>query len=159
MGLYKEWCDATKEKNKRKRYWTYVEKDGGRDEIRDDLAETIRSLDVIPPSVIGAFVAICGELRTAGFSASDAVLAVDSVMDMTIDSAVGWRRLTAPTPDGPVVADRMRHALESEFAAHADWAEFGSLMAGALTGSPGAWWRSKLDLILDGIAVRHHRAT
>jgi hypothetical protein len=43
VGLYKKWCEATKEKDKRKRYWTYVEKDGGRDEIRDDLAEVIRS--------------------------------------------------------------------------------------------------------------------
>jgi hypothetical protein len=43
MGLYKKWCDATKEMNKRKRYWTYVEKDGGRDEIRDELAEIMRS--------------------------------------------------------------------------------------------------------------------
>lgn len=43
MGLYQKWCDTTKEKDKRKRYWTYVEKDGGRDEIRDGLAETIRS--------------------------------------------------------------------------------------------------------------------
>lgn len=43
MGLYERWCESAKEKNKRKHYWTYVEKDGGRDEIRDDLAETIRS--------------------------------------------------------------------------------------------------------------------
>lgn len=43
MGLYERWCDASREKDKRKRYWTYVEKDGGRDEICDDLAETIRS--------------------------------------------------------------------------------------------------------------------
>lgn len=43
MGLYERWCDATKEKDKRKHYWTYVEKDTGRDEIRDDLAETVRS--------------------------------------------------------------------------------------------------------------------
>ena len=43
MGLYERWCDASRKKDKRKRYWTYVEKDGGRDEIRDDLAETIRS--------------------------------------------------------------------------------------------------------------------
>lgn len=43
MGLYKEWCDATKKTDKRRRYWTYVEKDGGRDKIRDDLAGTIRS--------------------------------------------------------------------------------------------------------------------
>ena len=43
MGLYERWCESTKEKDKRKHYWTYVEKDGGRDEISDDLAETIRS--------------------------------------------------------------------------------------------------------------------
>lgn len=42
MALYKRWCDATKAKDKRKYYWTYVEKDGGRDEIFDDLAERIR---------------------------------------------------------------------------------------------------------------------
>lgn len=43
MGLYKRWCEATKKKDNRKHYWTYVEKEGGRDDIRDDLAETIRS--------------------------------------------------------------------------------------------------------------------
>ena len=43
MGLYKRWCNASRKRDKRKRYWTYVEKDGGRDEIRDDLAETFRS--------------------------------------------------------------------------------------------------------------------
>ncbi len=43
MGLYEKWCEATKTTNQRKRYWTYVETDGGREEIADDLAETIRS--------------------------------------------------------------------------------------------------------------------
>ncbi len=43
MGLYERWCESTKEEHKRKRYWTYVEKDGGRDEISGDLAQTIRS--------------------------------------------------------------------------------------------------------------------
>lgn len=43
MGLYEKWCDSTKKNNKRKHYWTYVEKDGGRDEINDDLVENIRS--------------------------------------------------------------------------------------------------------------------
>jgi hypothetical protein len=43
MGLYERWCEATKERDKRKFYWTYVEKDGGRDGVRDDLAQTIRS--------------------------------------------------------------------------------------------------------------------
>jgi Cap4 SAVED domain len=43
VGLCKKWCDATKEKDKRKRYWTHVEKDGGRDQIRDDLVESMCS--------------------------------------------------------------------------------------------------------------------
>ena len=43
VGLYKKWCKATKEEDKRKRYWTYVEKDGGRDKIRGDLGERVRS--------------------------------------------------------------------------------------------------------------------
>lgn len=43
MGLYERWCKATKESDQRKHYWIYIEKEGGRDDIRDDLAETIRS--------------------------------------------------------------------------------------------------------------------
>jgi hypothetical protein len=43
VGFYEKWCESTKEKDKRKHYWTYVEKDGGRDKIREDLAKTIRS--------------------------------------------------------------------------------------------------------------------
>lgn len=43
MGIYERWCKSTKQKNKRKNFWTYVEKDGSRDEICDDLAKTIRS--------------------------------------------------------------------------------------------------------------------
>jgi hypothetical protein len=43
VGLYKKWCEVTRAQHKRRHYWTYVEKDGGRDEIRDSLAEAIRS--------------------------------------------------------------------------------------------------------------------
>ncbi len=43
LGLYEKWCESTREKDKRKHYWTYVEKDGGRNDIRNDLAKTIRS--------------------------------------------------------------------------------------------------------------------
>ena len=43
MGLYNRWCDASREEDKRKHYWIHVEKDGGRDEIRNGLAGTIRS--------------------------------------------------------------------------------------------------------------------
>ncbi|KAB2704075.1 MULTISPECIES: Hachiman antiphage defense system protein HamA [Pseudomonadota] len=43
MPLYEEWCDTTKEKDERKEYWCLVEKAGGRDAIRESLAETVRS--------------------------------------------------------------------------------------------------------------------
>jgi hypothetical protein len=43
VGMYKRWCDTTKENDKRKRYWTYVEKAGGRGKIRGDLTEAIRA--------------------------------------------------------------------------------------------------------------------
>lgn len=43
VGLYGKWCTATKKRKKNKHYWTYVERDGGRDNIRGDLAKTIRS--------------------------------------------------------------------------------------------------------------------
>lgn len=43
MDLYIRWCDANKARKKRKYYWTYVEKDGGREEIWDNLIEAIRS--------------------------------------------------------------------------------------------------------------------
>ena len=43
MELYERWCQVTKENDKRKNYWIYVERNGGREEIRADLAETIRS--------------------------------------------------------------------------------------------------------------------
>lgn len=43
VGLYAMWCESTKQEDERKHYWTYVEKDGGRHQVRDDLAEIIRS--------------------------------------------------------------------------------------------------------------------
>lgn len=43
MALYKRWCESSKAQDKRKHYWTYVEKDGGRDKVRGHLIETIRS--------------------------------------------------------------------------------------------------------------------
>lgn len=30
MGLYERWCESAKEEDERKRYWTYIEKDGRR---------------------------------------------------------------------------------------------------------------------------------
>jgi len=69
VGLFERWCESTKEENKRKHYWTYVEKDGGRDEIRDDLAQTIRShydqLERIAEDVKRLGYEVAGEILSA----------------------------------------------------------------------------------------------
>ncbi len=62
MGIYK--C-ATKEEDKRKRYWTYVEKDGGLDEIRDELADTMRSHYDRLDRIAGAAAGRPAEVRAA----------------------------------------------------------------------------------------------
>ncbi|MBP2277001.1 Hachiman antiphage defense system protein HamA [Sphingomonas sp. PL20] len=43
MGLLEDWCDKEGTKDDRKRYLTFVEKEDGREAIRDTLAETMRS--------------------------------------------------------------------------------------------------------------------
>ncbi len=69
MGLYERWCVPTKEEDKRKRFWTYAEKEGGRDQIRSDLAETIRShydrLERIAEDVKRLGYEVAGEILSA----------------------------------------------------------------------------------------------
>jgi len=69
VGLFERWCESTKEENKRKHYWTYIEKDGGRDEIRDDIAQTIRShydqLERIAEDVKRLGYEVAGEILSA----------------------------------------------------------------------------------------------
>ena len=43
MGLFEDWCDKEATRDKRKRYLTLIEKEDGRDAIKDNLAETMRS--------------------------------------------------------------------------------------------------------------------
>lgn len=69
MVLYERWCESTKEEDKRKHYWTYIEKDGGRDDIRNDLAETVRShydrLERIAEDVKRLGYEVAGEILSA----------------------------------------------------------------------------------------------
>ena len=69
MGIYKKWCKANREQDKRKRYWTYAEKHGGRDEIRNELAGTVRShydrLDRIADDVARLGFTVAAEILRA----------------------------------------------------------------------------------------------
>ena len=69
MGIYEKWCDTKREKDHRKRYWTYVEKHGGRDHIRNELAATVRShydrLDRIADDVARLGFGVAAEILRA----------------------------------------------------------------------------------------------
>lgn len=67
MSLYERWCEPTREDNKRKHYWTYVEKVGGRDKIRADLAESIRSH-------YDRFERIADDVKRLGYEAAGNIL-------------------------------------------------------------------------------------
>lgn len=43
MAIFDAWCDFEEKKNKRKRLWTLIEKDGGREAVQAELADTMRS--------------------------------------------------------------------------------------------------------------------
>jgi hypothetical protein len=43
VQIFEDWCASSKEEDSRKHFWTFAEKEGGRDVIRGPLAQTIRS--------------------------------------------------------------------------------------------------------------------
>ena len=43
MALFRTWCKASRNNDRKKHYWTYVEKKNGRAKISDKLTKTIRS--------------------------------------------------------------------------------------------------------------------
>ncbi|EXL08727.1 hypothetical protein [Aquamicrobium defluvii] len=107
------------------------------------LADAMRSLDTTPPSAIRGFAEATAQLETFGFPQPDAVLVLDSIMDMTVDSASSWRRmvrmgraLLQAGHDGPEGAPSLAPQIQA--------------MTKALSGDPEEWWRRKPALLLDG---------
>ena len=72
----------------------------------------MRTLSATPPAGAQAFARVCEVLETFEFSAQDAVLFVDSIMDMTSDSASGWQRLGTPLRDRTVPKETLRRSWQ-----------------------------------------------
>lgn len=112
------------------------------------LAETIRSLDRTPPSAIRAFSQACRRLEAHGFTTVNAALVMDSVMDMTSDSASLWENLKKEAHDGGKPAEKLSASWQA--AADAQTKLHVQLMTRVIDGDPKIWWRKKLDLLLLG---------
>lgn len=118
------------------------------------LAEAVRGLAATPSEVVAAFTRICRRLETFGFASDDAMLIVDSIMDMTCDSAVGWRHMRMDAGEGATVGVRIRQSWQSAAAANRDMTQHVAAMERIIAGDPESWWRRKLDILLDGAAAR-----
>lgn len=117
------------------------------------LADILRTLDVTPPSVVRAFAEATARLEAFGFTRPNAVLVLDSITDMTVDSASGWRRLARKGRAGRSVGETLVASWTAEARASSAIAPQIGEFAGVLTGDPDTWWRRKLGLLLDGAEV------
>lgn len=124
------------------------------------LADILRTMEMTPPSAVRAFAEVVRRLESFGFTRPNAVLVLDSIVDMTTDSVSGWRRLARRGRAGKRVGD----SIVASWTAAAREAG-GTLapqideFAAVLTGDPETWWRRKLGLLLDGAEVLLARQT
>ncbi|WP_180899677.1 TetR/AcrR family transcriptional regulator [Martelella soudanensis] len=114
------------------------------------LAEAMRTMDRTPPAGIRAFSRACRHLEAQGFGTEDAALIMDSVMDMTSDSASMWERLRRENADG-TIAERLRASWQA--GADDQTETHVCLMSAVIEGEPKEWWRKKLLLLIRGAAA------
>jgi AcrR family transcriptional regulator len=118
------------------------------------LAEALRRLETLPPSGLRAFAEAAGRLEACHFRRETAILVLDSIMDMTLDSAVGWRRLSRSAAGEPSLAERMGRDWTALAGGTPEARDQIEAITRVLTGDPETWWREKLALLLDGAEVR-----
>nr|WP_319515223.1 TetR family transcriptional regulator [uncultured Cohaesibacter sp.] len=110
----------------------------------------MRSLDVTPSSVIRVFSKACRRLEDFGFSTQDATLVLDSIMDMTNDSSIGWQHMQSKGQNGAPVSRSLVQAWNEMSEKEASLSPYISIMTDIISGNPKDWWKKKLYLILDG---------
>ncbi|CAN02202.1 TetR/AcrR family transcriptional regulator [Clavibacter michiganensis] len=99
------------------------------------LASAIHHLDTAPDQVVLRFTAAIRDLTRMGFAEAEAVLVLDTVLDIGVESYVGWERVLAA---GGGAADRP--------------ASSSPIVDATL---PAAMGRGLLALAADGIAAEH----
>ena len=117
------------------------------------LANAIRMMDATPPAGIRAFSSACRRLEAFGFSSEDAVLIMDSIMDMTNDSSSGWQRMASPAEHGGTVGESIQRSWDMLASDGGAILSHIALMSAVISGDPKDWWRRKLALLLDGAAA------
>lgn len=115
---------------------------------------TEMSTAILPARMAGLFddLAVC--LVEQGFTADEALLAVDTVIDMTLDHRRGVENLAQPVEGR---AEDLRDQIESIWEDDGDPGPRGMVrraMSSAISADPRSWFLRKLGLVLDGVERR-----
>lgn len=119
-------------------------------QLHPGAARIVRDLAVTPPKSIATFAKATKELQKFGFSPSQAVLLLDSVLDMTVDAAIGWDRSNSQDSKVKNASERMLNAWLNEAEDAPEIRTQINAMTQAMIDPPEVWWEKKLNLILDG---------
>ncbi|MEM7288577.1 MAG: TetR family transcriptional regulator [Actinomycetota bacterium] len=110
------------------------------------LIAALDTADRIPENFQEHLRAVHGHLVVLGFDAGKALLAIDIVYDLAVDSAQRSAQLHTRTES------EVQQLGEEWQAAYDD--DLGDLMLEAITGEPVVWFQRKLDVVLAGIEAR-----
>lgn len=114
------------------------------------LAELMRTMEKIPPMAIRLFSACCKHLEQYGFTPWDAVLVVDSVMDLTCDSSSGWYQLDKLGKDGHKLGESRRQSWNEQANQDPNTAMHINMFNQIMDAGSRDWWQRKMGLILNG---------
>jgi AcrR family transcriptional regulator len=126
------------------------------------------STAVFPHRMVGLFDDLAVALVGQGFPARQAMLAVDTVIDLTLDHRRGVETLTQSVEGTDGSLREQIGALWEPDAVQAADPEDGEAsarravrdaMREAIADEPRVWFGHKLDLVLDGIAAGHQPTT
>lgn len=110
---------------------------------------------VMPARMIGLYDDLALALTGQGFAADEAVLAVDTVIDLTVDHRRGVedlaRRIDGTTTNAREQLDQLWASNQTD---PPDRAAVRAAMRDAIATPPRDWFTSKLDLVLDGLTAR-----
>ncbi|OLT35168.1 hypothetical protein BJF79_06890 [Actinomadura sp. CNU-125] len=115
---------------------------------------------VMPTRMIGMYDDLALALATQGFTPDEAVLAVDTVIDLTIDHRRGvedlGRRIEGTTT---IAHDELDALWAPDQADPPGRAAVRAAMRNAIATPPRDWFIRKLDLVLDGLVAHRHRSS
>lgn len=116
---------------------------------------TEMSSAVLPERMADLFDDLAVVLVEQGFTAEAALLAVDTVIDMTLDHRRGVENLAQPIEGSTMsLREQIGTLWESDGDEPSPRHQVRQAMSRAIGDDPGVWFGRKLDLILDGIAAR-----